>query len=132
MATTLLDHSSVDALRADLKRNRDGVFRFEYMDLAGWSYLSRRPWRLVHAAGFIGGFMEIHVDWDDGVPVSEIAFQLDSGWLIPLKPHLRTGGCDAWRVLLDDSAGGERVLPRRRQPDNSRNRLDDNLREIFS
>ena len=139
--SALLDHSSIDALLADLERHRGRVFRFESGTRTAGGGLARgAPWELVHAEIFAsvwcnGPWLTLHlrVRFTDGTEESRY-----------LKPSPR---CDGWmtgrridsddgsdfRVLLLDGSPADGSLPNSASADNlPRQRLDDNLRSVFA
>lgn len=113
-----LDHASLDALVADLERNRATVLCFEFM---GYSMASRF-WRFV-SADLSGDMMKLHIAYIDGqlvVERGEWEFRLHDGWLVPdgMKP--------SFGLRIHADAGSSSV-------DGSlRKRIDDNLQRVFS
>ena len=123
MSMAPLDHSSNASFIADLDRHywRGSVFRFKYT-----SDKTTVPWILVSASARVDGHLYIEYEHEHGATADPPAkvwqcnFRLDGGWLIP--PH----GGGAVKVV----AGRPRSS--RFQDDSLRNRLDENLKGVFS
>ena len=119
---TTLDHSSPASLLADINRYRGCVFRY---DLKG----GRRgpPWRLVWARTACDDNLFICNKTTGGIEESS-EWQLRDGYL--QLARLGAGlPCLDWQVVIDGSQGGGGCPS---VDDSQRDRLDKNLRGVFS
>lgn len=121
MRGLFLDHSSPEALVADLKRHRHGKFRFKYK--GGGRYDRREgstspSWRLAAARAINGYGVRLSVEFDNGESAYDL--RLDGGWL--------TYDSTVLMVVQPDQCGS---LPSS-VDDSQRSRLDDNLKGVFA
>ena len=111
---TVLDHSSPEALLADLDRHPAGVFRFDYRG----ETVGASPWWCLRSAAPENGGVRLRIEYCDSGSGEDLFLRLGGGRLVYASPSM----------TVVAAYGPDGSVP----DDFFRHQRDENLRRVFA